>query len=54
MLYRPQPDSRAFRHLLLRIASVFDGRRRRRRRTQMDLMSLSPYLQRDIGFPVDG
>ena len=53
MLYRMNQDDRRIRNLLLRLLALFDGRQRHRRRTEMDLLSLSPYLQRDIGFPSD-
>ena len=51
MLYHePKPGFSASK-LLLRLTVLFDGRQRRRRRVEMDLLTLSPYLQRDIGFP---
>jgi hypothetical protein len=50
MLYR-EPKSPSFRHrTLLRLFFIFDGRGRRRRRVEQDLLALSPYLQRDVGF----
>ena len=51
MLYRERTDSFSLRKTLLRLTHIFGGRQRRRRRVEMDLLSLSPYLQRDIGFP---
>ena len=51
MLHREQKPGRRFGKLLLRLSYLFDGRQRRRRRVEADLLSLSPYLQRDIGFP---
>ncbi len=53
MLYRMNQNSRRLRDAVLRLLALFDGRQRRRRRTEMDLLALSPYLQRDIGFPSD-
>ena len=53
MLYRERTDGFSFRRALLRLTHLFDGRRRRRHRVEMDLLALSPYLQRDIGFPDD-
>ncbi len=53
MLYRISKGNRWLGHTVLRLFAVLDGRKRRRRRTEMDLLSLSPYLQRDIGFPGD-
>ena len=49
MLHRENKSSlrRAARHVL----AYFDGRLRRRRQVEQDLLALSPYLQRDIGFP---
>jgi len=51
MLYRERTEQLTWNRALARLASLFDGRRRRQRRTEMDLISLSPYLRRDIGFP---
>lgn len=53
MLYRERTAQLTWNKALLRLASLFDGRRRRRRLTEMDLLSLSPYLRRDIGLPGD-
>lgn len=49
MLYRESKPSLG--KALLRFFILFDGRRRRRRRVEQDLLALSPYLQRDIGYP---
>jgi len=51
MLHREQKPGRPAGGMLLRLMYLFDGRQRRRRRVEMDLLSLSPYLQRDIGYP---
>jgi hypothetical protein len=51
MLYRERTEQLTWNRALARLVSLFDGRRRRQRRTEMDLISLSPYLRRDIGFP---
>lgn len=48
MLYRENKPS--FRRAVQRLFAYFDGRMRRRRRVEQDLLALSPYLQRDIGF----
>lgn len=53
MLYRERTGDFSLRKALLRLTHLFDGRARHRRRVEMDLLSLSPYLQRDIGFPGD-
>jgi hypothetical protein len=53
MLYRERTGGSSLRKALLRLTHLFDGRSRRRRRVEMDLLSLSPYLQRDLGFPRD-
>jgi len=50
MLYRERTTGFSLHKALLRLAHVLDGRQRRRRRVEMDLLALSPYLQRDIGF----
>ena len=50
MLYREQTVGFSLKKVFLRLPSLFDARQRRRRRVEMDLMSLSPYLRRDIGF----
>jgi hypothetical protein len=51
MLYHePKPDVSLDR-ALLRFFFLFESRRRRRRRVEQDLLALSPYLQRDIGYP---
>ena len=49
MLYREHRPSlgRAARHVM----AFFDGRLRRRRQVEQDLLALSPYLLRDIGYP---
>ncbi|RYG95552.1 MAG: hypothetical protein EON57_16475 [Alphaproteobacteria bacterium] len=49
MLYRENKPS--FGRAVQRLFAHFDGRVRRRRRVEQDLLALSPYLQRDIGFP---
>jgi len=51
MLHRAEKPAKSPGKMLLRLLYIFDGRQRRRRRVEMDLMALSPYLQRDIGFP---
>ncbi len=51
MLYREHKPS--LRQALQHIFVFFDGRQRRRRRVEQDLLGLSPYLQQDIGFPFD-
>jgi hypothetical protein len=51
MLYRERTAGTSPRKALLRLFYLFDRRQRRRRRVEMDLLALSPYLQRDIGFP---
>ena len=51
MLYREQSAEKSPGKLLLRLLFLFDRRQRRRRRVEQDLLALSPYLQRDIGFP---
>ena len=50
MLYR-NPDSPRRAPLLQRIGRAFGAVRssRRRRLTQLDLMSMSPHLKRDLG-----
>jgi hypothetical protein len=53
MLHRERTAGPSLRHSLLRLIHLFDSRQRRRRRVEMDLLALSPYLQRDIGFPYD-
>jgi hypothetical protein len=49
MLYRERKPS--LRRLVVLVRAYFDGRTRRRRRVEQDLLALSPYLQRDIGYP---
>lgn len=51
MLYRERTNGFSLQKALLRLSSLFDSRLRRRRRVEMNLLSLSPYLQRDVGFP---
>ena len=53
MLYRERTGGISLKKALLRLAHLFDGQARHRRRVEMDLLSLSPYLQRDLGFPRD-
>ncbi len=50
MLYREPTVGFSLKKVFLRLPSMFDARQRRRRRVEMDLMALSPYLRRDIGF----
>lgn len=50
MLYREPKARHSFSRGLLRVLGLFDRRQRRRRRVEQDLLSLSPYLLRDIGF----
>jgi len=49
MLYRERKPS--LRRAARRVLAYFDGRQRRRRQVEQDILALSPYLQRDIGFP---
>lgn len=51
MLYRERTNGFSLNRALQRLSHLFDGRLRRRRRVEMDLLALSPYLQRDLGFP---
>jgi len=55
MLYREKSAGFSLDRLLLRLVRLFDSRQRRRhrRRVELDLLALSPYLQRDIGIPDD-
>ena len=48
MLYREPKARKFFERGLLPV--FFDRRLRRLRRVEQDLLSLSPYLLRDIGF----
>jgi hypothetical protein len=50
MLYREPKTERSLDKALLRFFYLFDSRARRQRRVEQDLLSLSPYLQRDIGW----
>lgn len=49
MLYREPKARKSFVKGLL-LVFFFDRRQQRRRRVEQDLLSLSPYLLRDIGF----
>jgi hypothetical protein len=51
MLYRQQKPRRAAHNLLLFLYCLFDRRERRRRQVEQDLMTLSPHLKRDLGYP---
>ena len=51
MLYHVPKARPSLHRALLRVLVLFDGRRRRRRQVEQDLLSLSPYLRRDIGYP---
>ena len=51
MVYREPTGGFSLHRALLRLSHLFDSRLRRRRRVEMDLLSLSPYLRRDLGFP---
>jgi hypothetical protein len=53
MLYSNETTESSRRMALLRFLWLFDGEQRRRRRVETDLLSLSPYLRRDIGFPCE-
>ncbi len=53
MLYREPKAEVSLDKALLRFFFLFDSRLRRQRRVEQDLVSLSPYLQRDIGFPTE-
>jgi hypothetical protein len=53
MLYRERTDGFPLRRAVARLIGMFSGVNRRRRRVEMDLLALSPYLQRDIGFTGD-
>lgn len=53
MLYRERKPETSLDKALLRFFYLFDSRLRRRRRVEQDLLTLSPYMQRDIGFPWD-
>ena len=48
MLHRE--NKRWFRRVVQALFAYFNGRLRRRRLVEQDLLALSPYLQRDIGF----
>jgi hypothetical protein len=49
MLYRETSRSRVFslRYLALAVAAAFEASRRRR--AELDLMTMSPHLKRDLG-----
>ena len=51
MLYREPKPEVSVDKALLRFFFLFDGRQRRRRQVEQDLLALSPYLRRDIGYP---
>ena len=53
MLYRERTNTFSLRRAIARLFGMFSGANRRRRRVEMDLLALSPYLQRDIGFRGD-
>ncbi len=50
MLYRETSREFSLQKALLRFFYLFDARLRRQRRVEQDLLSLSPYLRRDLGF----
>jgi len=50
MLYREPIRELSLDRALMRFFYLFDARGRRRRRVEQDLLALSPYLQRDIGY----
>lgn len=54
MLYRQAQPRSLLSRVLLALLVLVDRQRGRRRRVELDLLALSPYLQRDIGFPPDG
>lgn len=53
MLYRERTNTLSLRRGIARLTGMLSGVNRRRRRVEMDLLALSPYLQRDIGFRCD-
>lgn len=53
MLHRERTYGFSLRRAMARLAGLLAGGNRRRRRVEMDLLALSPYLRRDIGFPGD-
>lgn len=50
MLYREPSKEISLDKAVIRFFHLFDREVRRRRRVEQDLLALSPYLQRDIGY----
>lgn len=50
MLYREPSKEVSLDRALIRFFYIFDARARRQRRADQDVIALSPYLQRDIGY----
>lgn len=52
MLYRERTAGFSLRKALLGFfLALFDRQQRRRRQVEIDLLSLSPHLRRDLGIP---